>query len=268
MEWRNIYRGMLMGTSDLVPGISGGTIAVVLGIYDRLIQAVDGVFSKEWKKHIGFMIPLFIGIGLAILSLSNLIHMLLEDYNEPTLFFFLGLIIGVIPFLFKQANAKETFTKKHYIIMAISTLLAGSLAFFQPGSPEAWGPSLTGTQFILLFLSGWLASTAMILPGISGSFMLLLVGVYPTVIKALSDFQLIRIGIIAVGIVFGLMVSSKAIHYLFSHYPTYTYSIIIGLVFGSILVLFPGIPASIFLSFLTLLVGLLAAYLLGKLEHV
>ncbi|MYL35019.1 DUF368 domain-containing protein [Pontibacillus yanchengensis] len=267
MEWRNLYRGLLMGTSDLVPGISGGTIAVVLGIYSRLIKAVDGVFSREWKKHVGFFVPLIVGIGVAILTLSKLIHWLLDVHQQPTLYFFLGLIIGVIPFLFKQAEYKQHFRKKHYGFMIMSAILISLLMFVNKGTPEPWGASLTTGQFVLLFFSGWLASMAMILPGISGSFMLLLAGVYPTVIQALSEFQLVRIVIIGLGVLVGLMISSKIINHLFTHYPSYTYAIVIGLVIGSVGVLFPGVPVSVLLSLITFIGGLIIAYLLGKIEY-
>ncbi|QHE50787.1 DUF368 domain-containing protein [Pontibacillus sp. HMF3514] len=267
MEWKNIYRGMLMGTSDLVPGVSGGTIAVILGIYDRLIEAVNGVFSREWKKHIGFFIPLIIGIGAAILLLSQGIHWLLNHYKTPTLFFFLGLIIGVIPFLFKQAGYKENFKGHHYGYMVVSGALVASLAVFNQGDPEAWGSSLSTLQMVLLFLSGWLASMAMILPGISGSLLLLLVGVYPTVIQAVKELQIGRVFVFGLGVLVGLMITSKAIQWVFNKYPSHTYAIIIGLVFGSIIVLYPGIPSLMLLSFIAFVGGLFAAYLLGQVEH-
>lgn len=81
MEWKNIWRGMAMGTSDLIPGVSGGTIAVILGIYDQLIEAISGVFSRYWKKYIGFLIPLAVGMGTAIIALSHLIEYLLLEYH-------------------------------------------------------------------------------------------------------------------------------------------------------------------------------------------
>jgi len=267
MEWRNLYRGMLMGTSDLVPGVSGGTIAVILGIYDRLIAAVNGVFSREWKKHIGFFIPLVIGIGLAILLLSQGIHWLLNNYKTPTLYFFLGLIIGVIPFLFREAGYKENFKGKHYGFMIVCGILVASLAMFNQGEPEAWGGSLSMVQFIFLFLSGWLASMAMILPGISGSLLLLLVGVYPTVIQSIKEFQIGRMFVFGLGVLLGLFITSKVIQWIFTHYPSHTYAAIIGLVFGSIVVLFPGIPSLIIISIIAFLGGLVAAYLLGQVEH-
>lgn len=267
MEWRNIYRGMLMGTSDLVPGVSGGTIAVILGIYDRLIAAVNGIFSREWKKHIGFFIPLIIGIGLAILLLSQGIHWLLNHYNTPTLYFFLGLIIGVIPFLFREAGHKENFKLQHYGLMMISGILVASLAMFNEGNPEAWGSSISTLQMIFLFFAGWLASMAMILPGISGSLLLLLVGVYPTIIQAIKEFQVGRMFVFGIGVIIGLLVMSKVIQWIFTHYPSHTYAVIIGLVFGSVVVLFPGMPSLVLLSFVGFIGGLIAAYILGRVEH-
>lgn len=131
MEWKNIYRGMLMGASDVIPGVSGGTIAVLLGIYDRLIAAINGIFSKDWKKQLAFLIPLGIGVGIAILLLSRLIEWLFEHYAVPTQFFFLGLIIGILPYLFHEADAKRTFQMKHYVILVIGTIIVGSMAFIQ-----------------------------------------------------------------------------------------------------------------------------------------
>src|SRR5690625_5145324 len=106
MEWKNLYRGFIMGGTDVIHGVSGGTIAVVLGIYDRLIAAINGIFSKDWKKHLGFLIPLGIGIVTAIFTLAHLMEWLLIYYPGPTFYFFLGLIIGVLPLLFREVDVK------------------------------------------------------------------------------------------------------------------------------------------------------------------
>ncbi|WP_430788696.1 DUF368 domain-containing protein [Virgibacillus flavescens] len=269
MEWRNIYRGMLMGASDVIPGVSGGTIAVLLGIYDRLIAGINGVFSKEWKKHIGFLIPLGVGIGIAILSLSRLIEWLFEHYAGPTQFFFLGLIIGILPYLFHEADAKNTFKNKHYIILIIGAVIVGAMAFIQTGE-GAVIENISTSTYILLFFSGMIASSAMILPGISGSFMLLIIGVYPTIIGAISNLQIDIIAVTGVGIIIGLLVMSKIINFFLQNYRRGTFALIIGLVIGSILVVYPGFPATtsfIVLSVVTFAVGLLAAYLLGRVEY-
>ncbi|MFC3039317.1 DUF368 domain-containing protein [Virgibacillus xinjiangensis] len=269
MEWRNLYRGMLMGTSDVVPGVSGGTIAVVLGIYDRLIAAVNGLFSKEWKKHLGFLIPLGLGVVLAIFLLASLMEWLFEHHPGPTQFFFLGLILGVVPYLFDKADAKRSFKGKHIILLIAGIILVGSMAFITP-EEGAVIQNITMSTYILLFFSGFIASSAMILPGISGSLILLIIGVYATVMSAISNLQLDLIAVIGCGIAAGIVVMSKVIHYCLKHYYTGTFSVVIGLVLGSVLVVFPGWPdtgTGLMISVGTFAAGLAAAYILGRLEH-
>lgn len=269
MEWKNIYRGILMGASDVIPGVSGGTIAILLGIYDRLIIAINGIFSKEWKRQLSFLIPLGIGVGSAILLLSRLIEWLLANYAVPTHFFFLGLIIGILPYLLHQADARRTFRVNHYVLLVIGAVLIGSLVFLHAGNSDVI-TNMTTSTYILLFFSGFLASSAMILPGISGSFMLLVIGVYPTVIGAVSQLRLDVLVVTGVGIVAGIVVMSKIIRYFLDRFGLYTFAIIIGSVIGSIVVVFPGWPATmplLLLSMLTFVIGLLVAYFLGRVEY-
>ncbi|GAB3045505.1 DUF368 domain-containing protein [Virgibacillus ainsalahensis] len=269
MEWKNLYRGLIMGASDVIPGVSGGTIAVLLGIYDRLIAAINGFLSKDWKKHLGFLIPLGIGIVTAIFLLANVIEWLFEHYPGPTQFFFLGLILGVLPYLFHKADAKHTFKIKHGILLIIAVALVGSMAFFNPNEGEII-ENVTGSTYVLLFFSGFIASSAMIIPGISGSFMLLLIGVYSTIIAAISNLQLDIIAVTGIGIAVGLLVMSKIIHYFLSNHYTGTFAIIIGLVIGSIFVVFPGWPEAtslLLLSVVTFAAGLFVAYILGRVEY-
>lgn len=243
MEWKNVYNGMLMGVSDLIPGVSGGTIAFILGIYDKLLASINGFFSKEWKKHIGFLFPLAIGMGSAIILLSKLIDYLLDNHYEPTQFFFLGLIIGVLPFISKEVDVKSHFKGKHYTILTIVAVFLASLAFMNPVELTVI-TSLSVKSTIGLFFSGWIASMAMLLPGISGSFILLLLGVYSSVIAALSSFNIPIILVVGVGVAIGFIVSSKVISYLLKNHHFMTYAVIIGLIIGSIFVVFPGVPAS------------------------
>ncbi|GAA0597373.1 DUF368 domain-containing protein [Virgibacillus siamensis] len=269
MEWKNIYRGLIMGTSDVIPGVSGGTIAVLLGIYERLIAAIDKLTSKDWKKQLGFLIPLGIGVGTAILLLSHVISWLFEHYPGPTKFFFLGLIIGVLPYLFHKSDAKNTFNAKHIVILLVGAVVVGSLMIFQT-SEGAPIENITTSTYILLFFSGMIASSAMILPGISGSFMLYVIGVYTTVIGAVENMQLDIIAVTGAGIVIGLVVMTKIINYFLNQYYTGTFALIIGMVIGSVFVVFPGWPGDIsamILSVVTFALGLAAAYLLGKVEY-
>ncbi|MBM7599872.1 putative membrane protein [Virgibacillus halotolerans] len=269
MEWKNIYRGLIMGASDVIPGVSGGTIAVLLGIYDRLITAINGIFSKEWKKHLGFLIPLGIGMGTAILLFSKVIEWLFEHHPGATKFFFLGLIIGVLPYLFQQADAKNTFKIKHIVLLLIGVVLIGMMTFLHPNEGAVITDRSMST-YVLLFFSGMAGSAAMILPGISGSLVLLIIGVYTTVISAISNLQLDIIAVTGLGIVFGILAMSKIIHFFLVRYRTATFALIVGSVIGSIFVVFPGWPVSIsngLLSIVTFAVGLLVAYILGKVEY-
>ena len=269
MEWKNIYRGMMMGASDVVPGVSGGTIAVVLGIYDQLIEAVNGFFSKEWKKHLGFLIPLGIGVLAAIFLLAGVIEYLFEHYPGPTQFTFLGLIIGVLPYLLHKSEAKYKFKVNHFFLLFIGIAIVASMLFFRSDT-TAPITDITLATYGFLFLAGFIASAAMILPGISGSFLLLIIGVYGTVINAISEFKIDIIAVVGLGIAMGILVMSKVIHYFLEHYTTATFAVIIGLVTGSIFVIFPGWPTTtggVIISIVTFALGLFVAFLLGRVEY-
>lgn len=240
MEWKNIYRGILMGISDLIPGVSGGTIAFILGIYDRLLEAISGFFSREWKKQLGFLVPLVTGIGITLLVFSRFIEFLLENHYEATQFFFMGLILGVLPYIMKQAEVKKNFTARHLVILLVIGAALASMAFIQTSDNIAPITELSTPTFFLLFFSGWIASMAMLLPGISGSFILLLIGVYSTAINALSTLNLPIVLVIGAGVMVGFVVSSKVISYLLEHFTYVTYAAIIGLILGSLFVVFPG----------------------------
>ncbi|WP_377327564.1 DUF368 domain-containing protein [Piscibacillus salipiscarius] len=271
IEWRNLYRGLIMGASDVVPGVSGGTMAVLLGIYERFIDALNGIFTREWKRHLAFLIPLGVGIVAAMVSLAKVINWAFENYPNQILFLFLGLIAGVIPFLANKSNYKETFSGIHYVILIIAAALVGSMALFGEGPAET--PVITTYNmetYIKLFLSGWLASSAMILPGISGSFLLLLIGMYSTFTHALENFVFEPLIPLGLGIVFGLLIMSKVLNYLFNKFYYQTYALVIGLVIGSIFVVYPGYESDLMLnimSLICLIIGLLVAYGLGKIEY-
>ena len=250
-----------MGISDLIPGVSGGTIAFILGIYDRLLTSISGFFSREWKKHIGFLLPLGIGIGLTLLLFSRVIDFLLKNYPQPTQFFFLGLIIGVIPFISKQAGVRKNFKFGHFILLLIVGAALATTAFIKPAD-SAVITSLTMQNTVGLFFAGWLGSMAMLLPGVSGSFVLLLLGVYSTAINALSTLNIPIIIVIGAGVIIGFIVSSRVIHFLLERFTHATFAAIIGLIIGSVFVIYPGIPESgtpFVMSVIALITGLIVA---------
>lgn len=269
MEWKNIYRGLIMGAADVVPGVSGGTIALLLGIYDRLITSINNIFSRKWKQQLGFLIPLGIGMVAAIFLLANGIKWLFEYYPRPTQFAFIGLIIGVMPLLLKKSEAKVNFKWQHFLLLLISAIVAAGLSLLQ-GDEAFIIAEIDLMTYVFLFFSGFIASAAMILPGISGSLILLLVGAYGTIIHAVTELQLGILIVVALGIGLGVVTMSKIVSYCLKQYPLMTYAVIIGLVIGSIYVVFPGWPIDgidIILSSLAFLLGLACAYVLGRVEY-
>ncbi|SNZ02948.1 putative membrane protein [Terribacillus aidingensis] len=268
-QWRNIFKGMAMGVSDLIPGVSGGTIALLLGIYQQFIASINGVFSKRWKQSLLFLIPIGIGIVIALLLVSRLVEWLIEVYPQPTFIFFLGLIIGIIPTLLKEIDFKQSFTPVHYVLLLIGAALVASTAFVKDDNMAAVIEHLSQSDYLLLFFAGWLASSAMILPGISGSFVLLLLGVYPTVINAISNLNFAVILTVGAGVFIGVLVTSKLITILLAKFKAGTYAVMIGFIVGSIVIIYPGFPGNavlIIVSITAFIAGVICAYLLSGLD--
>lgn len=273
-KWINILKGFAMGTSDLVPGVSGGTIALLLGIYNQFIASISGIFSRRFWPSFTFLIPIIIGMLLAMGSLSNLFNYLLSQHHIPTMFFFGGLIIGIVPYLLKISNYKTSFTTKHYmmVIAGIAILIVITL---MNNSDKHAGETLTLSTGLIIkyFIAGMCASSAMLLPGISGSFMLLVFGVYGTVMLAISEVVKLNFSglpiLLAVGfgVLAGFIISSKIIQYFLTHHKLMTFALIIGFVVGSLFAVFPGLPTNIvmwFVSLVVFIIGFIVSLTLGR----
>ena len=273
-KWINILKGFAMGTSDLVPGVSGGTIALLLGIYNQFIASISGIFSRRFWPSFTFLIPIIIGMLLAMGSLSNLFNYLLSQHHIPTMFFFGGLIIGIVPYLLKISNYKTSFTTKHYmmVIAGIAILIVITL---MNNSDKHAGETLTLSTGLIIkyFIAGMCASSAMLLPGISGSFMLLVFGVYGTVMLAISEVVRLNFAglpiLLAVGfgVLAGFIISSKIIQYFLTHHKLMTFALIIGFVVGSLFAVFPGLPTNIvmwFVSLVVFIIGFIVSLTLGR----
>ena len=234
-------KGLAMGAADVVPGVSGGTIAFISGIYDELIDSLkavnpgtlrllfrDGVGSF-WRAINGnFLVALFAGIFTSIVSLARLVRYLLE--HQPLLIwsFFFGLMIASIICVVRQ--------QKQWRLVQILGLLAGmSLALAAAFLP----PMTVNISPLTLFFSGMLAICAMILPGISGSFILLLLGVYPVIIEAVTEADWLILASFAAGAVVGLMAFSHVLSWLLHHHRGTTLSVLIGFLVGSLPVVWP-----------------------------
>lgn len=274
IKWSNLWKGFAMGTTDLVPGVSGGTIALLLGIYDDFIRSISGIFSKRFWESLKFLIPIGLGMVIAIGVLSKLINYLLSTHTVPTMFFFIGLIGGIIPYLLKTSKFKQTFNTLHYILLVLGIVIIVVITLLNNGDKHA-GETLTLNSGLVIkyFIAGMCASSAMLLPGISGSFMLLVFGVYGTVMFAISEFMSLNFAAIPIlltvgfGVICGFLFSSKLIQYLLSYYTFLTYALIIGFVVGSLYAVFPGLPGTFItwiISIITLILGFVISYKLGK----
>lgn len=265
MVWSNFLKGLVIGVSNVLPGVSGGTIALLLGIYDRLIFAINHLFSKKWKEQLPFLLSVGAGLVVATFLFANVIDWLFEQYPQQIQFAFIGLIIGSLPLLLKQSGLKQTINGKYVFLLIFSVIIAASLKFFSPAEATIITEMTPGTYLFLLF-AGFIASSSMILPGISGSLMLLLIGAYGTIIRAVTVLQIDILIVTAIGIGLGVVVMSKVISYFLKQYPVATYAMIIGFVIGSLSVIFPGWPTNgvaILSSAGAFLIGLTLAYLLG-----
>lgn len=273
-KWINILKGFAMGTSDLVPGVSGGTIALLLGIYNQFIASISGIFSRRFWPSFTFLIPIIIGMLLAMGSLSNLFDYLLSQHHIPTMFFFGGLIIGILPYLLKISNYKTSFTTKHYMMVIAGIAILIVITLMNNGDKHA-GETLTLSTGLIIkyFIAGMCASSAMLLPGISGSFMLLVFGVYGTVMLAISEVVKLNFTglpiLLAVGfgVLAGFIISSKIIQYFLTHHKLMTFALIIGFVVGSLFAVFPGLPTNIvmwFVSLVVFIIGFIVSLTLGR----
>jgi putative membrane protein len=262
-----ILSGAAIGAANALPGVSGGTIAVLTGIYDRLISAVSGFFSNEygWRKNLLYLIQVALGLGLGIIAFAHLIDWFFIRVPEQTTFWFIGLIAGSLPYLVRIAKPRQ-FRWYHGVVFLV-TLGLMVLLSLQPQPAEADAMrALTIESALGIFAAGIIASAAMVIPGISGSFILLILGLYSTFITAIKEMNIPMLLVLVLGGAIGIVGVSKLIGFLLKRYHSITYAGIIGLVIGSLFELWPGFSLDWtgLASLGAFLFGLALALLLGK----
>lgn len=236
---KKIIAGIAIGIANVIPGVSGGTIAVVFGVYSDLIGAAS-LDIKTIKANFKIYLCLFGGIGLGVLLFARLFKIVYERFPIQTNFFFIGLIIGSIFIIFDLVREKEqkssfkTASKILWFFIGLSIMLA--LYFFKGAAASSTGAveTLSLGSFIFLFLAGFVGAAAMVIPGISGSFLLLIMGAYYTVIKAITELNIPVLIPVGLGILAGIILSARLIGFLMEKFPKITYAFILGLVAGSI----------------------------------
>ncbi|MCL2360230.1 MAG: DUF368 domain-containing protein [Defluviitaleaceae bacterium] len=247
-----ILTGLVLGAANIVPGISGATLAVIFRVYDRLIDSINSLFS-ETKKSLKFLIPVGIGMVIGILVVGTVLDGFFDRFSFQTSAFIAGLVAGGIPFLYVQATSQEKKRPIHFVTAIIACGVIIALVILMP---ERNGPApyeFDMGMAITLFFGGMAAAAAMIVPGVSGAMVLMLFGLLPTVMHTISlvtaylasplDFgqlgPIIQIAIpLGLGILVGILVASKLIAFLLKRFFTITYFAIIGMVIGTIFAVF------------------------------
>ncbi len=239
--------GAWIGGTMTVPGVSGGSMAMILGIYDRLISSVNGIFSREKRKEsIFFLIKFMIGAVLGLFLVSSLISGALERFPEPTRYFFLGAVAGGAPMIFRSAKIKKVSIP--VILYPIIGIAAAVLISFIPeGLFEMQNDSFFAVlgSIVIQLLGGIVIAIALVLPGISVSQMLLVLGVYETLtgaVKNLDIVTLISFAPLVIGILGGIFLTTGILEKAMKKHPTASYLIVFGFILGSLPELFPGLP--------------------------
>ncbi len=241
--WSALLKGFCMGSADVVPGVSGGTMALILGIYERLLQAIRS-FDREWlallfrlrlvealgRNDLAFLLPLLLGIGAALLFFTRVVPLPVLILTHPEIVYglFFGLILASIVVLMGEVE--------RYGPAEVATTVVGIVLGFAIVNLV---PVETPTDLWFIFLCGFVAISAMLLPGISGSFILLILGKYAYILGALGNLDLAVLGTFVAGIVAGLVVFSRTIVWLLARYHQPTLLVIKGILIGSLWIIWP-----------------------------
>lgn len=272
----DILRGIVIGIANIIPGVSGGTMMVSMGIYDTIIYCITHIF-KQFLKSLKTLLPYFIGMLIGIGGGAIILSYLFEHYSLPTNTAFIGLILGGIPAIVKHMDKKKIDKIGITVALLFFLLVIGLQLLKGQGISRALAPNL-GTMLLMVFV-GAIASATMIIPGVSGSMVMVLLGFYDSLllsvsnfIKALRAFDILAMGSelllllpFAVGVGLGIFLVAKLIEYLLKHYFTYTYCGILGLVLASPIVVFMNVDFAqvnilhIVLSVVSFAVGFLVA---------
>ena len=261
-----VLKGMIVGGTMLVPGCSGGSMAMILGVYNQLVTSVSSFFKH--KRQSALFLALFaLGGGVGMLLFAKPLLRLIERFPMPMLYLFLGAVAGSVPLVFRQARV-HSFSWKIpvYIVLglvAVFLIAALPTDIFQSQRQAGL------TSSLLLALAGVIAAVALVLPGISISYLLLVMGLYDEIMRAIGDFYLPFLIPFGVGLILGVVLTTRLLERAMNRHPLPTYLIILGFMFGSMVEVFPGIPPwpEVLLCLVTLAAGFVAIRLLSRKEE-
>ena len=263
---RNFLKGIIVGIGGIAPGLSGSVLLVILGLYQKTINAIGTIF-KDFKKNVAFLFPLFLGFGAGVIIFSKVVDFLLGNFEMYTRFAFLGLVLGTIPLFYKEVK-KEGFNKKYYIVMLISALVG--IALFSVNKDLF--PVITNPNLLQSVLLGVAVAGSSIVPGVDSAVILSTLGLYELYVSSLANFNLSILIPAGVGLVIGVLVISFLMNKLLSKFYTITFSIIFGLflsiipnVLNSSCVL--GFNVASVISIIIMIIGFAFSYYLGDVKN-
>lgn len=273
---KNILKGTAIGAANVIPGVSGGTIAFVFGIYDKLTEAIGEFLTASKEEKIDFakfLIQIGVGAVIGILFFAKLIEVLYQNSAESTNMFFTGLIVASVPIIYQEE--KENLNKKSFLYFVIGFIVVLIFGYLSGNSGEKSSiininRELSALYSLKIFICGLLAAGTMVVPGVSGSLLLLLLGEYYNVLGFINNRNLVAIAIIGVGAICGIVIFARVIDYFLKKKRTITMFFILGLVTASAVEVFPGITltgTNIIFDLLTFVLGFGLVMLVKKLDR-
>lgn len=265
----NFFAGIVIGSGFILPGVSGGVLALVFGIYEKLVKSVS-TFFKNPKENIKFLFPILLGMGVGVVILGNALKFVFNKYYMEACFLFIGLIIGGVPILFKKVNEKG---KLNYVLVVISFILSFSLFMLGKNKLDL-SSSMNGgiDEFLKMILAGFIFISGKVIPGISSSFMMMLIGMYEYVLDIMAHpitaftTNILTTLPFMIGMGIGFIVILKLISIALEKQSSNTYSVIIGFVIGSIPAIFPGFDFGFsgIIAVVLLVIGFITSYLFSR----
>jgi len=263
----NFVKGIIIGIGNIAPGVSGGALAMILGLYEDLVFAV-GNFFKNMKRNLIFLIPIGLGAAIGIVGFSNVLSYLLEKVPMPTTYTFAGLIVGTLPLLVKRAN-RRGFKVTYLIPFALTLAIGLALAILETGFEDIQSGTLHSVNLFQLIFGGFVLAGSIVIPGISGSVLLMLLGFYENFLKAVATLDLFILFPMGIGLAIGVLAFAKLMDYLLREYYGITYYAVLGFVIGAIPEIITGYSFDLLglISVLCFFVGLAVSYALSRLER-
>ncbi len=263
---KNFFKGIIAGLGGVAPGLSGSVLLIIMGLYQRTLEALGTLFV-DFKKNIRFLLPVVAGMFVGVLLFSKVIDFFLNVYEMPTRFCFLGLIVGTVPLFYKEVK-KEGFSNKYYMVIVLAMAAGFGMFLFNPNAFE----QISDPNIVQSVILGVAVAATAIVPGVDPAVLLSTLGYYEVYVSSLADFDLQVLLPMLLGLAAGAVVISLLMSMLFKRFYTFTFSIVFGVFLSMIpnmlnescVLGFNGVSA---VSILVMILGFLVSFYLGDMER-